>query len=256
MELIWIIIVVGGLLCLLESDRNNCEPDRDFEMKCQERRLKSREEHRGEVQTIIDSCMRIDYKKYDPTNPYDAPSDYIACRDFYMEPLYGSDSITVVVPSHIKFLGGDLGHSELIYEEEIEKENKKDEEKEKSKRNFEHRCRLMKEEGRRRTNKGRAIIKANCILAQPSDFKLWLKGFLDKGGTPDYIRDYNRERTYLASKDFEMTPLHGSGSIDIIVPEGIIVTGNAGHGTIYRMKDFTHEGTVEVHKDTLIEGVN
>lgn len=61
----------------------------------------------------------IIYKGSMPTNKCDYPMPeynwFVAKSDFRMVPLYGSQAINIVVPSHVKYLGGDLGHSSLYF---------------------------------------------------------------------------------------------------------------------------------------------
>ena len=54
----------------------------------------------------------------EPTHSYDRPFDetiFLATRDFKAYPLFGSQSIGIIVPENVKFLGGELGHSNLYF---------------------------------------------------------------------------------------------------------------------------------------------
>jgi hypothetical protein len=42
---------------------------------------------------------------------------YVAKKDFMVLPLYGSNSIEIIVPEGINFLGGELGHNNLFFED-------------------------------------------------------------------------------------------------------------------------------------------
>lgn len=58
-----------------------------------------------------------------PTHSYNYPMSrviddfFVARDDFEMSPLYGADSISVIVPEGIRFLGGELGHNNLYFME-------------------------------------------------------------------------------------------------------------------------------------------
>ncbi len=60
----------------------------------------------------------------DPTQYFDIPwfkagiNMFVATNDFQLTPLYGVSAISVLVPKGIKFIGGELGHSKLYFEEE------------------------------------------------------------------------------------------------------------------------------------------
>ncbi len=62
----------------------------------------------------------------DPTHYYDYPMDrvvdsfFIAIDDFEIIPLFGSQSISVIVPRGVNFLGGELGHNRLYFEEDYD----------------------------------------------------------------------------------------------------------------------------------------
>jgi len=59
----------------------------------------------------------------DPTQYFDVPwskagiNMFVATKDFELAPLFGVSAISVFVPKGIKFLGGELGHSKLYFEE-------------------------------------------------------------------------------------------------------------------------------------------
>jgi len=118
MELFIALIIIGVVLHFAEKDRNNCEPNREMEDMLKENRLNRMREDRGEMQDIIDTCMGINHDHYDPSYAYSIPQHYIAYEDFHMKPLYGANSITITVLRGVKFLGGELGHNKLIFEED------------------------------------------------------------------------------------------------------------------------------------------
>ena len=56
-----------------------------------------------------------------PTHCYDYPLEggmedwKTACSDFRIIPLFGADSLNIIVPKGIEFLGGELGHNNLYF---------------------------------------------------------------------------------------------------------------------------------------------
>lgn len=61
------------------------------------------------------------------------------------------------------------------------------------------------------------------------------------------LTDHNLDpdTVYVATRDFEMKPVFGAASIDIIIPKGITVTGKdkIGHASIYDMNDYSLTGS-------------
>ena len=91
--------------------------------------------------------------------------------------------------------------------------------------------------------------------ANRADYTKWLRGFVDAGNTPTHYYSYPFSRWdsfYVAKKDFELVPLYGADSINIIVPEGItILGGSRGHNNIFCYNGYKHRGTVPVFSDTV-----
>lgn len=44
---------------------------------------------------------------------------YVAQSDFALIPLYGVDAVHIIVPHGVRFLGGELGHCTLYFEDEV-----------------------------------------------------------------------------------------------------------------------------------------
>jgi len=69
-----------------------------------------------------DNWMRI-YLSYGgaPTHYYDFPFSsnhanmFVATCDFESFPLYGSDCLNILIPQNVKWLGGDAGHTSLLF---------------------------------------------------------------------------------------------------------------------------------------------
>ena len=40
---------------------------------------------------------------------------YVATQDFEMIELYGATAMEIIIPENIRFLGGELGHSNLYF---------------------------------------------------------------------------------------------------------------------------------------------
>lgn len=91
--------------------------------------------------------------------------------------------------------------------------------------------------------------------ANRADYTQWLEGFVDAGNTPTHYYSYPFSRWdsfYVAKKDFELVPLYGADSINIIVPEGItILGGSRGHNNIFCYNGYKHRGSVPVFSDTV-----
>lgn len=96
-----------------------------------------------------------------------------------------------------------------------------------------------------------ALRKASRI-----DYMTWLKGYVAQGREPTHVYDYPFDRWdnfYMAERDFEVIPLYGSSSINIIVPEGIKVSGSCGHNELFFMDGFKtcDYGIVPIFEDTV-----
>lgn len=94
------------------------------------------------------------------------------------------------------------------------------------------------------------IYKHNLILANVKDYNIWLSKFFTKNPNVNfssyYDRPFNTHSDFLlATEDIiNLESAYGSGSINIIVPEGITVHHAEGvftHNDIYYSKDGTTE---------------
>lgn len=83
------------------------------------------------------------------------------------------------------------------------------------------------------------------------DYQQWLAGYLERGGEITHVYDYpwHRWRWYVAFESAEIFPLYGSSSINIIVPQGIELTGDPGHSTIFWMDGFRASSIVPIFSD-------
>jgi len=103
-------------------------------------------------------------------------------------------------------------------------------------------------------NKNEYILP-NIRIAHVNEYIKWLDGFLDSGETPTHRYSYpfsQWDSFYIAYKDFVITPLYGSASINIIVPKGIKVTGNPGHTNLYFFDGYcTNNGFIPIFSDTI-----
>ena len=103
-------------------------------------------------------------------------------------------------------------------------------------------------------------FKKNCLpkLTQVGVYEVfcqWMKGFLERGGVPNFYYDYTmrEDRMYIAVRDFHLPQLCGAASVTIIVPSNVNVTyDDRGHSTILEFKDFKAHGYVSVYKDTKV----
>jgi hypothetical protein len=94
----------------------------------------------------------------------------------------------------------------------------------------------------RQADEQRANLEAlNAVLRpmQPWEYGQWLGRFLDLDGEPTHFYEYptplHRWRTAL--NHFEVLPLYGASAIHIVVPAGIVVTGDGGHNNLYFIGD-------------------
>jgi len=89
--------------------------------------------------------------------------------------------------------------------------------------------------------------------AKVDDYAAWLKGFMEGGGVPTHVYDYNMpNRFYVATRGFEMQPLYGALSVNVIVPAQIRVgvEKGLGHNGLFLMDGFEcKSGIVPVYKD-------
>lgn len=92
--------------------------------------------------------------------------------------------------------------------------------------------------------------------ASREDYIKWLEGFVNADNVPthyyDYPFDHQEDLFYMAIRNFELTPLYGAKSINIIVPEGIkILGGHHGHSNVFCYDGYKHYGSVPVFSDTI-----
>jgi len=104
-------------------------------------------------------------------------------------------------------------------------------------------------------DKARNSMFPHLLGANRADYTRWLEGFVDAGNTPTHYYSYPFSRWdsfYVAKKDFELVPLYGADSINIIVPDGItILGGSRGHNNIFCYNGYKHRGSVPVFSDTV-----
>ena len=117
----------------------------------------------------------------------------------------------------------------------------------------EERERMMEEDRQRRATRD-AEIMPKLKPAYAHNYKKWLRGYLENGGTPTHWYDYGLpDSFYVAKRNIEMTPLFGSTAINIIVPKGIDVSGNLGHCNLYFMDGFKAKGRwIPVYGNTIV----
>lgn len=82
------------------------------------------------------------------------------------------------------------------------------------------------------------------VAADPEDYNAWLTGHLRAGGKVSHFYSYEMpaEQWFVANVSFEIRPLYGSASINVIVREGVAVTGKTGHNSLYLMDGFASRG--------------
>lgn len=80
--------------------------------------------------------------------------------------------------------------------------------------------------------------------ASPSDYQVWMDGFLKKGGKVTHRYDYKMPKEFkVATSDFDLPAWYGAMAVSVIVPAGINVRyKNLGHNNIYKMSDFSSDG--------------
>lgn len=94
----------------------------------------------------------------------------------------------------------------------------------------------------RKKNRGvpREVL-SSVRKASKSEYKKWLKGFLEEGGEIRYDRNREFDDDYFfALRDFELPHLTGSSSLKIIVPKHVEVEyDDRGHNELFFMEDYT-----------------
>lgn len=83
-----------------------------------------------------------------------------------------------------------------------------------------------------------------AVPIDPESYDAWLTGHLKRGGKVAHFYDYvmPRDQWYLATLSFEIQPLYGATSINLVVPKGIKIDGSTGHNNLYFMDGFTSRG--------------
>lgn len=99
------------------------------------------------------------------------------------------------------------------------------------------------------------ILPPKTRPATVEDYRKWLSGFVAKGGVPTHFYDYPIGRSLddwlVVEADFELLPLYGSRSLNIIVAkEAKFKGGNPGHTELYFIDGFTTNGSVPFYSDT------
>ena len=133
--------------------------------------------------------------------------------------------------------GGDnIGGNKVINYiiNQSEKPNKEEEEK-------------IKEKEMQDFRKGiQTYITGNTEVGSISDYKEWLDGFKQKGGTVlDYKLPNNLNNFRLVEKEISIPPLYGTLAYNFIVKNNgkvILKEGNPGHCGIYYFNNFNYEG--------------
>jgi len=110
-------------------------------------------------------------------------------------------------------------------------------------------------EHQERLKRADRVFKGKLRQARIEDYRNWLAGFLEKGGKPTHCYDYPMERGLdewkVALNDFQIVPLFGTESLNIIVPDEIkFLGGEPGHNNLYFMDSFSCFGVwVPVYSD-------
>lgn len=94
--------------------------------------------------------------------------------------------------------------------------------------------------------RARTKMFSNCVRATEKDYTKWLHAYIVNGGKPTHLyNQFSNQRYdedhrqwenswYLAKNDFEVVPLYGSTSANIIVPFGISFSGqDFGHNNFF-----------------------
>lgn len=105
-------------------------------------------------------------------------------------------------------------------------------------------CREREGEYQKRVKQADKLFGGKLRQARVEDYKNWLAGFLEKGGKPTNCYEYPMEPGLddwkVALNDFQISPLFGTESLNIIVPSGIkFLGGELGHNNLYFMDGFS-----------------
>lgn len=100
------------------ADRAEREEERRERIK-QANRLFERRLRQASIEDYKDWLAGFLEKGGKPTHYHDYPMENglddwkVALKNFRIVPLFGTDSLNIIIPSGIKFLGGELGHNSL-----------------------------------------------------------------------------------------------------------------------------------------------
>ncbi|MBA7716890.1 hypothetical protein ES703_125974 [subsurface metagenome] len=106
-----------------------------------------------------------------------------------------------------------------------------------------------------RIKKAEKLFMGKLRQARVEDYKNWLAGFLAMDNKPTHCYDYPLERGLdewkVALSDFQIVPLFGANSLQIIIPKGIkFLGGELGHNNLYLMDGFSClGGWVPIYSD-------
>lgn len=130
--------------------------------------------------------------------------------------------------------------------EELEKARKKDEEKNIIEFWNEKKS-LHKVEELKKTFYG--LLHHKMRIATKNDYSTWLCGFMNGGGKISHVYDHkmnyktNLKSWFVVESDFEISPLYGAYSLNLIVQKGVkLIRGDRGHSNLYFMDDFSISG--------------
>ena len=92
---------------------------------------------------------------------------------------------------------------------------------------------------------------SKCRKATVEDYARWLIAYLEEGEI-SHVYDYNMPgRFYIAQESGAViTPLHGAGHVNVIVPKGVTVEiDDRGHSGVYLHDPLKACGSVALYKD-------
>lgn len=200
---------------------------------------------------------------------------FVACRDFEIEPLYGADSINVIVPADVQAIGGDRdrGHNQLFeianplsgshrtvpafgdlpladaasgyLLEQLEQAV------EAAKAEHDQLMREIDAEDHRleqQSNDAKEFFTERTLPdlrpASAEDYQRWLNGYKANGGeiSTRYPYPVPTDRFYVALRDFQLPEqgLHGANYVSIIIPPNVRLLGGAvGHCDLFYEEGFT-----------------
>lgn len=89
------------------------------------------------------------------------------------------------------------------------------------------------------------LLQHKIKIATKNDYCKWLCGFMSGGGEISHVYDYemNLKSWFVVESDFEISPLYGSYSVNLIVQKGVkLIRGDKGHSNLYFMDDYSTSG--------------